>query len=109
MNKKIDWREEWVDMPEYKNVKQLPPEITATFKFRNEQDYNIFKEKVKQYLYNNQKVFDGTQKKDKKQAWFPLREKDSKYYYLSTQKKKTKFPIYIISKGRFKNLMNTVK
>ena len=26
---------------------------------------------------------DGEQKKDKKQAWFPLREKDRKYYFSS--------------------------
>jgi len=93
---------EWVDMPEYNNVKQPEPKITAIFKFRNDNDYEIFKEKIKKYLYNNQKVFDGEQKKDKKQAWFPLREKDRKYYYLSKgQYTKPRFPIYIVSKGRW--------
>ena len=103
MTKNLDWQKEWVSMPEYKNVKQPPPKITATFKFRNEEDYNTFKDKVKKYLYNNKKVFDGTQTIDKKQAWFPLREKDSKYCYSRTKdRKQNKFPIYIISKGRFK-------
>ena len=101
--KNKDWEKEWVGMPECDNVKQPQPKITATFKFRNEKDYNEFKDKIKKHLYDNQKVFDGEQKKDKKQAWFPLREKDSKYYYLSNlNNKETKFPIYIISKGRFK-------
>jgi len=96
------WKKEWVEMPEYNNVKQPEPKITATFKFRNDNDYEIFKEKVKKCLYNNQKVFDGEQKKDKKQAWFPLREKDRKYYYLSKgQYTKPRFPIYIVSKGRW--------
>lgn len=97
-----NWKNEWVNMPEYNNVKQLEPKITATFKFRNNDDYEIFKNKVKKYLYNDEKVFDGEQKKDKKQAWFPLREKDRKYYYLSKGKyTKPRFPIYIVSKGRW--------
>ena len=31
-----DWVKEWVNMPEYVNEEQPKPEITATFKFRNE-------------------------------------------------------------------------
>ena len=81
-----NWQNEWVNMPEYNNVKQDKPKITATFKFRNNDDYEIFKNKVKKYLYNDEKVFDGQQKIDEKQAWFPLREKDKKYYYLSKGK-----------------------
>ena len=97
-----NWQNEWVNMPEYNNVKQDKPKITATFKFRNNDDYEIFKNKVKKYLYNDEKVFDGQQKIDEKQAWFPLREKDKKYYYLSKGKyTKPRFPIYIVSKGRW--------
>jgi hypothetical protein len=97
-----NWKNEWVNMPEYNNVKQDKPKITATFKFRNNDDYEIFKNKVKKYLYNDEKVFDGQQKIDEKQAWFPLREKDKKYYYLSKGKyTKPRFPIYIVSKGRW--------
>jgi hypothetical protein len=97
-----NWQNEWVNMPEYNNVKQDKPKITATFKFRNNYDYEIFKNKVKKYLYNDEKVFDGQQKIDEKQAWFPLREKDKKYYYLSKGKyTKPRFPIYIVSKGRW--------
>jgi hypothetical protein len=98
-----DWKNEWVNMPEYNNINQPLPEITAKFKFRNYNDYQIFKEKIKKYLYNDEKVFDGQQKINEKQAWFPLREKDRKYYYLSKgQYTKPRFPIYIVSKGRWK-------
>ena len=31
-----DWEEEWKDMPEYHNWQEADPQITATFKFRNE-------------------------------------------------------------------------
>ena len=34
-----DWEKEWVGMPECNNVKQPKPEITATFKFRNEKNF----------------------------------------------------------------------
>ena len=97
---KEHWQNEWVNMPAYNNIKQSKPEITATFKFRNNEDYEIFKEKIKKYLYDNQKVFDGQQKINEKQAWFPLKEKDSKYFYTS-KNKNPRFPIYIVSKGRW--------
>lgn len=73
--------EHWQNMPEYDNVNQPEPVITATFKFRNEEDYNEFNKLIKEYVYKCNKVFDGTQRKDKKQAWFPLKEKASKYEY----------------------------
>ena len=78
-----DWEEEWKDMPEYHNWQEADPQITATFKFRNEEDFQRFKKIISEHGYDGAKVFDGEQKKDKKQAWFPLREKDRKYYYLS--------------------------
>lgn len=53
----------------------------ATFKFRNQQDYDYFHAIIKKELYNNEKVFDGMQSKNKKQAWYPLKEKASKYFY----------------------------
>lgn len=71
----------WQDMPEYDNVKQPEPLITATFKFATIDAYNDFHVKVKEHLYSGQKVFDGMQRKDKKQAWYPLKEKASKYEY----------------------------
>ena len=39
----LSWKEHWVGMPEYNNVKQPEPLITATFKFQNEKDYEEFK------------------------------------------------------------------
>ena len=96
------WQNEWVNMPEYNNTKQDAPSVKATFKFRNEADFEIFKSLVKTHIYNNQKVFDGQQKITEKQAWYPLREKDSKFRYVSAGKyKNPRFPIYIVSKGRW--------
>ena len=68
-------------MPEYNNEKQKEPEITATFKFANKKDYDEFHALVKKYVYGGTKVFDGMQRKNKKNAWYPLKEKASKYYY----------------------------
>lgn len=78
---KNNWRNEWVNMPEYDNVKQPDPLITVKFKFRTQEDYDIFHKLIKEHLYNGAKVFDGTQRKTEKQAWFPLKEKPSKYIY----------------------------
>ena len=75
------WEEEWKNMPEYNNINQPAPFITATFKFKNQDDYDNFHKLIKQHLYNGKKVFDGMQSKEKKQAWFPLKEKASKYQY----------------------------
>lgn len=76
-----NWQEEWKDMPEYNNIEDAPPMITATFKFRNEKDFETFKETLKKYLYKGEKVFDGMQRKDVKSTWFPLKEKANKYRY----------------------------
>jgi len=73
------WEKEWQGMPEYNNVKQPEAVITATFKFRNQEDYDRFHEAVKKALYGGEKVFDGMQRIDKKVAWYPLMEKASKY------------------------------
>jgi hypothetical protein len=76
-----NWENEWVGMPEYNNYEQKPPFITATFKFRNQQDFDKFYKFVKENLYNNEKPFDGMQRKDVKSTWFPLNEKPNKYLY----------------------------
>ena len=76
-----DWREEWREMPEYINTIQPEPVITATFKFRTKEDYDDFHSIVKKALYDGHKVFDGMQRKDKKNAWYPLPEKASRYLY----------------------------
>jgi hypothetical protein len=74
-----NWSDEWHDMPSYNNEKQKEPFITATFKFRTKEDFDAFHEVVKKELYNGERVFDGMQRKNKKNAWFPLNEKASKY------------------------------
>lgn len=82
METKHNWKDEWKGMPEYINSKPLEPMFTATFKFRNEDDYNIFMEVVKHELYNDQRVFDGKQLKNKKTAWFPLDPRPSESVYV---------------------------
>jgi hypothetical protein len=82
-----DWQNEWLDMPEYNNTKQLPPLITATFKFKNKEDFDFFMEKVKLSLFNNKRVFDGKQKKNEYNAWFPLDARPSEHIYIVENEK----------------------
>ena len=74
-------RREWQNMPEYENVEEKQPEITAIIKFKTEQDYQVFKEIIKEHLFNGVKPFDGMQLKNLKTTWFPHKEKASKYIY----------------------------
>ncbi len=97
-----NWEEEIDGLPEYNNFPQPKPEITATFKFRNENDFQDFKEKVKKHIYEGQKVFDGLQKKQEKQAWYPLSEKNSEMKWFAVDPENPQYPIYIVSKGRWK-------
>jgi len=41
------WQDEWIDMPEYNNFKQSPPLITATFKFKSKEDFDLFMQSVR--------------------------------------------------------------
>lgn len=76
-----NWRDHWKDMPEYDNEWEEEPECIAVFKFKTKDDYEVFKDFVKEHLYNGDRVFDGMQRKDRKTAWFPPKEKASKYRY----------------------------
>lgn len=98
-----DCQREWNGMPEYQNVKQEDPEITATFKFRNYKDFKRFETQVKNCLYDGERVFEGKQLKDKKSTWFPLNEKASIYRYVSKKDVLPRFPVYVVSKGRASN------
>jgi len=81
------WQIEWQGMPEYNNNKPTPPEITATFKFRNKDDFDFFMEIVKLNLFNNKRVFDGKQKKNEYSAWFPLDSRPSENIYILENEK----------------------
>ena len=70
-----DWEKEWVGMPEYNNIKEPKPKITATFKFRNNEDFEVFKKCIQENLYNGEKVFDGMQKKTVKSSWYPHKKR----------------------------------
>lgn len=85
--KKPEWAYEWIDMPEYNNIKPIPPEITATFKFRNKHDFDLFMEIVKSKLFNDKRVFDGKQKKNEYNAWFPLDSRPSENIYITQDEK----------------------
>ena len=80
------WESEWVWMPEYNNSQQPPPFKTATFKFRNEKDYQEFKDLVREHIYNGDRVFNGTQLPNEKQAWYPLPEQPSNYKYVNGER-----------------------
>lgn len=82
-----EWQNEWNEMPEYNNHKPLPPEITALFKFRNKEDFDLFMEVVKSKLYNDKRVFDGKQKKNEYNAWFPLDSRPSENIYIFENEK----------------------
>ena len=98
-----DYRLHWLDMPEFNQENEPDPEITATFKFRNEADYQHFKELLKLHVYDGAKFIDGYQEHKRKQSWYPLKEVRSNYVMKSTDPQQPKYPIYIVSKGRFTN------
>ena len=80
-----EWQEHYKNMPEYNNVKKAEPLITVTFKFRKKDDFDKFHKVVKENLYNGMKVFDGMQRKEKKQAWFPLPPRPSHFNYIDNE------------------------
>lgn len=92
---------EWTGMPEYQNVKDSPPEVVATFKFKTREAFERFEKVIKKELYEGQRVFDGMQKKDQKTTWFPLKEKASKFLYQADEPISPRFPVYVVSKGRW--------
>ena len=80
---KNDWKDEWIDMPEYNNIEFPPPAITVTFKFLNQEDYNEFYKIIKKHLFPGEKPFDGGQRKNSKTTWYPHKEKASNYIYVN--------------------------
>jgi hypothetical protein len=81
-NKK-NWEKDWDGMPEYNNKKEPGPFIIAEFKFKNQKDFDEFHALLKKHIYKTKgKIFDGMQRKNKKNAWYPLKEKASNYEYI---------------------------
>jgi len=85
LEKEITWQEEWKGMPEYNNPKPVDPEVLATFKFKTKENFETFMEVVKKELYNNKRVFDGKQKKNDYNAWFPLPNRPSENIYVNSE------------------------
>ena len=80
-------RSEWVDMPEYNNVVEEEPLITATFKFKTEEDYNKFKKLVQEFIYKGDRIFNGMgDVTTKKSTWYPAKERPNKYLYIDESK-----------------------
>jgi hypothetical protein len=75
------WKKEWKGMPEYDNEDYPAPEVIVTFKFRTREDFEKFNEIIKKSLFNGEKPFDGRQEVNSKTAWYPPKEKSSKYVY----------------------------
>ena len=75
------WEDHYVGMPDYDNVKESDPKIVAKFKFRNKEDFEKFNALLKEHVFNCNKIFDGTQRKNDYQSWFPHKEKGSDYVY----------------------------
>ena len=73
---------EWQNMPEYNNINEPRPVIVATFKFKTEDDFLKFKSLIQEHIYNGEKVFDGMQKINEKNAWYPHKKKASSYEYI---------------------------
>jgi hypothetical protein len=85
--KEKTWEDEWVGMPEYINIKPEPPKQIAIFKFKSDEDFDLFMEVVQRELYGGNRVFDGKQKKNEKQAWFPLPPRPSEHIYIAPSPK----------------------
>jgi hypothetical protein len=75
------WKEHWEDMPEYSSEGDNEAFMTATFKFKTQEDFDTFHSLLKEHLYDGARVFDGRQEKRKKNSWFPLKERPSEKSY----------------------------
>lgn len=92
-----DWRNEWKSMPEFAQ-EDLKPYQTIQLHFRNETDRKNFASLVDQRITE-----------DTKSLWFPKSEKNdfSKTRYVSEKPVSPRFPIYIISKGRWESRLTS--
>jgi hypothetical protein len=66
----FSWQDYYENMPEYDNENLPPPLITATFKFRTQEDFELFNSLLKEHVYKTNKVFDGMQEKIKNRHGF---------------------------------------
>lgn len=86
------WKDEWQDMPEFIQ-EDASPHQQIIISFRTEEDVQDFSKLIDQPLTNRTKS-----------AWYPTydRERPSNFLYVN-EKVKTRYPLYIISKGRWSN------
>jgi hypothetical protein len=91
----------WEGLPAYDNLRESDISMTLKFKFKSKEDFEEFHKLAKKYMYNNENFIAGTQKLDKKTCYYPALSK-SKYYKYVGQGHDPLFPIYIVSKSRWK-------
>ena len=115
----------WNDMPEFIQDKKEPYKTerinfldgTHLFiRFKNEQDYNTYSLRKIKYNYCGftsqrtlfSKVSDQKINEKTKSIWFPFkshRRADIQPQWISSNKTKNSYPVYVISKGRHKNCL----
>ena len=89
------WQEEWMDMPEFEQA-NLKPSKTLMIHFEDELD-----------IQNFSKLINQTVNTTTKSIWYPKpnTKKPSDYKYIGGEN--PKYPIYIISKGRWENRLTS--
>lgn len=116
----------WEDMPEfiqnkvepYKKIKVIFLDGSSVFaRFDNKNDYDTYKERCLKYNFNestsqrclfsivaDQKITDKT-----KSVWFPFKSHwgGVKKKYITDERVSPKYPVYIVSKGRYNNGITT--
>jgi len=92
-----EWEKHWKGMPEFYH-KDLTPKYTSTVYFTSKEKRDYFSKVI------NQKLTDKT-----KSLWYPQAEIDSlaDKCYISTDPQNPKYPIYIVSKGRWENTLTS--
>lgn len=80
-----NWKDEYKGMPEYEHERNIEPLVVAKFKFRTREEFDEFHAIVKKYLYNDERVFDGNQKKNDYQAWYPLPPRPKTFMYVDEE------------------------
>lgn len=100
--RKVNAFDAWKNMPEFKVQHEPKPVTTATFKFETEEDFQEFNNKLLEHkIFEDKKIFS---KQANRECWYPQKRRSPHFEYVNDQTEKEqlpRFPVYIISKGRF--------
>lgn len=91
------WRKHWVAMPEF-SQEDMQPAQQIIVSFESRADVEAFQKLIGQKLTENTKSI-----------WFPEQdnEKPSKFIYTEPNNHNPKYPVYIISKGRWESRLTS--